>query len=101
MKPESSIIANGGWVTQQSVGRLRARAFGVLSLAWLGIALWGSHPFWSGWPQPFGGLEWWCLALVVPEPVFVILAVVFWRTEKPRIITEYRANPNYDPRNLY
>jgi len=37
----------------------------------------------------------------MPQPVFVVLAVVFLLTEQPRTITKRRPNPEYDIRKLY
>jgi len=46
-------------------------------------------------------LEWLCSALLVPQPVFVVLTIVFLLTEQPRTIVEYHPDPDYDMRNLY
>jgi len=48
-----------------------------------------------------GYLEWLCGALLVPQPVFIILAAVFLLTEQPITITEQHPNPDYDIRKLY
>ena len=101
MKSHSDIVEGGGWITRQTVGRPRARFFGFLSIIWLGVSIGASFPFWDGWPQSFGYLEWLCSALLVPQPVFVVAAVVFLLTEQPRTITETHRNPEYDIRKLY
>jgi len=101
MKLQSDIVEGGGWITRQTVGRPRARFFGFLSVIWLFISIGASFPFWDGWPQSFGYMEWLCSVLLVPHPVFVMLAVVFLLTEKPRTITEEHSNPEYDIRKLY
>ena len=101
MKSKAQIVHGGGWATRQTVGRPRARFFGLLSVIWLLVSLCASFPFWDGWPQSFGELEWLCCALLVPQPVFVVLAVVFSLTEQPHTITEKHPNPDYDIRKLY
>jgi len=101
MKSESQIVQGGGWVTTLSVGRPRARFFGFLSLIWLAVSIWASFPFWHGWPQSFGYWEWLCSALLVAQPVFIILFAIFLLNEQPRIITEQNSNSQYDPRKLY
>ena len=101
MKLRSDIVAGGGSVTRQTVGRPRARFFGFLSIIWLGVSLGASITFWDGWPKSFGYLEWLCSALLVPQPNFVVLAIFFWLTERPRTISEQHGNPDYDVRKLY
>ena len=53
------------------------------------------------WPQNFTALDWVCGLLVVPEPVFILLAIAFGLAERPQAISEYRPNPDCDPRKLY
>ena len=101
MKSSAQIVHGGGWVTRPTVGRPRARFFGFLSVIWLLVSFYASFPFLDGWPESFGYLEWLCAALLVPQPVFVILAVIFLLTEQPRTITEQQPNPDYDVRTLY
>ena len=101
MKSNEHIVAGGGWIKRQMVGRPRARFFGFLSVIWLGISICASIPFWDGWPQTFTGLDWLCSLVIVPQPVFIVLAVVFWFTEQSRTITEQHRNPDYDIRKLY
>ncbi len=101
MKSQSDIVEGGGWVTRQTVGRPRARFFGFLSVIWLGVSIWASFPFWDGWPESFGSLEWLCTTLLLPQPVFVVLGVVFLLTEQPHTMTVERPNPDYDIRKLY
>lgn len=101
MKSSTQIVHGGGWFTRQTVGRPKARFFGFLSVIWLFVSIGASFPFWDGWPQSFGYWEWLCSALLVPQPVFVILAAVFLFTEQPRTIIEQHPNPDYDIRKLY
>ena len=88
MKSQSDIVEGGGWITRQTLGRPRARLFGFLSIIWLCVSICASLP-------------WLCSVLLVPQPVFVVLAVVFLRTEQPRTITEEHPNPDHDMRKLY
>jgi hypothetical protein len=101
MKLSAQIVHGGGWVTRQIVGRPRTRFFGFLSAIWLPVSVCASFPFWDGWPQAFGELEWLCSALLAPQPVFVVFAVFFLLTERQRTIIEQRPNPDYDIRKLY
>lgn len=62
-------------------------------MLWLFVSLGASFPFWEGWPAAFGRLEWVCLALMVPQVVFGLLAVGFLLGEKPRAFVERHPNP--------
>jgi hypothetical protein len=98
----SDIVHGGGWVKCQFVGRPKTRLFVFLSLIWLGVSICASAPFWlDSWPPSFSGVEWLCLLLMLPEPVFIVLAIVFALTEQPKSITEHIPNPDYDIRKLY
>jgi len=101
MKSREQIVHGGGWVRRQTVGRPKARLLTLISVIWLGVSICASIPFWDGFPESFSGLEWLCVLLVLLEPVFIVLAVVFWLREQPRTITHRRPNPDYDMRNLY
>jgi hypothetical protein len=101
MKSNAKFVEGGGWVKRQTIGRPKTRFFGFLSIIWLGVSICGSFPFWNGWPQSFGYLEWLCVALFALLPVFAGFALVFWLTEPPRAITELHPNPDYDIRKLY
>jgi hypothetical protein len=101
MKSGTHIVHGGGWLTRQTVGRPRARFFGFLSVIWLFVSICASFPFWNGWPESFGYLELLCSALLVPQPVFAVLAIVFLLTEQPSTIVEQHPNPDYDIRKLY
>lgn len=101
MKSNAHIVDGGGWIPRQTVCRPKARFFGFLSAIWLLVSFCASFPFWNGWPESFGYLEWLCGGLLVPQPVFVILAAIFLLTEQPRTITEQHPNPDYDIGKLY
>ena len=91
----------GGCITRQTIARPRARFFGFLSVIWLGVSLCASLPFWNGWPESFGYLEWLCGALLAPQPALAGLAIVFLLTEQPRAIVEHHGNADHDIRKLY
>jgi ATP/ADP translocase len=101
MKSSTQIAHGGGWLTRQTIGRPKARFFGVLSVIWLGVSLCASLPFWSGWPQSFGYLEWLCGGLIIPLPIFIGLALFFAVTEQPRTIIKQCPNADHDLRKLY
>src|SRR6266536_2566577 len=50
MKSGAQIVYGGGWLTRQTIGRPKTRAFTFLSLIWLGVSLCVLFPFWDGWP---------------------------------------------------
>lgn len=101
MKSSIQIIEGRGWITRNTVGRPRARFCAFLSVIWLGVSLCASLPFWDGWPDSFGSLEWLCSALLVAQPIYVVLAIVFRLTEKPGSTVERNRNPDYDIGKLY
>ena len=100
MKSNTQIVHGGGWVTRQAIGRPRARFFGLLALLWLFVALCATYPFWNAWPQSFGYWEWLCVALLIPEPVFAVLAVVFFLTERSHPFVEAHHDPDSDRGSL-
>ena len=97
----SEIVAGGGWVVRQVVGRPKTRLFLSLSLAWLGVSVPASSFFLDGWPGSFSAIEFFALLLIAPHPIFIALAVWFSRTERPCIIERQLRNPDYDARKLY
>jgi hypothetical protein len=101
MKSESKIIAGGGWIIREVVGKPRARLFAAFSLGWLSVSIFASRPFWDGWPRSFGWHESLSSLLLLPEPLFQLLALVYLVVEQPRAILEKRPNPDYDIQNLY
>jgi hypothetical protein len=102
MKSRNQIVDGGGWVKSQSGGKPKTRLFAVLSVIWLGVCVSASAPFWlDDWPPSFSKAEWLCLLLMLPEPIFIVMAVKFALTEKPRNITTIIPNPDYDIRKLY
>jgi hypothetical protein len=101
MGTNAKIVEGGGWVVTQTVGRPKLRIFLWLSLIWLFVSLGASACFGDAWPRTSSGWDWLALLCILPEPVFVALAVWFWFAEQSRVVTELEPNPNYDPRNLY
>lgn len=101
MKAGSRFIAGGGWQVGAVFGRPKLRRFGMLSLAWLLVALPATVVLVNGLEAGCSALGWTCVALIVPEAVFVVLTVVYWFTETPRTFTERIPNPDCDPQNLY
>jgi hypothetical protein len=81
------ILHGGGWFEREAIGKPRARFFGFLSLAWLFVCVAALIPIWPLWHKlpPLGfTFGWLCVLLLVPEPVLVALALLFWAFEKPR-----------------
>lgn len=101
MKLGSNFVEGGGWTTCRASGRPKAQWCGLLSLLWLGVSLLSWSRFSDGWPYVFEYMDWLCIALVLPLPVFVILAVFYFFTEKPRAFMRSCRDPDYDLRNLY
>jgi hypothetical protein len=101
MKSSTQIIAGGGWMTRQMVGKPRARFFGFLSVIWLAVTIGASFPFWDGWPDSFGSGERLCSVLLVLHLVFIVLALVFLLTERPRRFAEHLPNSPRDLRKMY
>ena len=95
------LVHGGGWFTRQTIGRPKARLFTFLSIIWLCVSIPASMPFWLGLPGPFFAVHWLCTLLLLPHPVFVVLAIIFSLSERPRTITEAVPNPDRDIRNLY
>jgi hypothetical protein len=85
----AEIICGGGWRTRTVTVRCRRRArfFGFMSVAWLAL----SGPVLVGWKE---GVEvfaqWLTLALVLPHPMWVLLAIWYGLTEKPLTYSEKR-----------
>jgi hypothetical protein len=67
--------------------------FLLLSASWLVISVPALFPFLDGWPQSFEEVEVLATVLMAPHPVFFVLAVFFWRTERPRILEQHSQIP--------
>ena len=84
---EQPIIHGPMWTEPSGAGRPKTRLFGFLSLAWLGVFLPAACRLsWTvaGDPDVPAWVTWVCGAILVPEPMFVVGAVVLWFWEKPR-----------------
>lgn len=101
MKSSTHIVSGGGWIQRETTERPLTRGFGRLSLIWIGVSTGATSVFWEGWPRSFGFVEWLGAALLLAHPVFAALALVFWRTESPRLVMERQPNPDFDLRKLY
>ena len=89
MKSRPRIIEGGGWTQRQFLGKPKARLLTFLAGAWLVVAFMAALPFWNGFPEALSGWGWLNVLLIIPEPVFIGLAVVFWITEERRLITQW------------
>jgi hypothetical protein len=101
MEKPLEIVHGGGWVVWLTVGRPKTRLFLLLSASWLVVSVPALFPFLDGWPQSFEEVEVLASVLMAPHPVFVILAVFFSCTERPRIMEQHVPNPDCDPKKLY
>jgi hypothetical protein len=84
------IVHGGGWVTRETVGRRKARFFGFLSVIWFLVSATASIPFWTSWhesPLLSAEVKWLCGILLILQPVFLTLTILFRIFEKPRKIT--------------
>jgi hypothetical protein len=103
MSSISKFVYGGGSVSRQRFGRPKLRLFTLLATAWSTVS---AVPLWmllsgTAGPVELSGLPLLCFAFVLPQPVFIALAVLFCFTEQPRHWTETVGNPDYDLRNLY
>src|SRR5579872_1205199 len=92
MRTIDQVVHGGGWLTRETTGKPWTRFFGFVSLMWIGVSVCASIPFWNGWPAAFGRLEWCCVVMLVPQPIFLIAAIVFYVRERPRTFTEHFPN---------
>jgi hypothetical protein len=101
MEKPLEIVHGGGWVVRLIIGRPKTRLFLLLSASWLVVSIAALFRLLDGWPKSFSELELLATLLIVPQPVFIILATFFWCTERPRTIQQHRPNPDYDRSKLY
>ena len=82
-----SIVACGGWVVRESVGRPKMQFFACVAALWSVVAVLGAMMAWTGSvdgvPDETARLSLW---MVLPEPVLIVLALWFAFTEAPRKI---------------
>jgi hypothetical protein len=101
MNLHSHIVEGGGWITLQTVGRKRARLFGLLTGMYLPISAGALAAYAEGWPVQTGSFEWFCAGALVVQLVLAAMALFCLINEKPRTMTEHRRSPDYDMRKLY
>jgi hypothetical protein len=97
MRSHDHIVAGGGWKSKSARWE---RFFAILSLLWLSVSIVASVALYqAGWPPPFSGSQLLCILLILPEPVFIALAVRFalaeWSEDSAKL------PPPYDARKLY
>jgi hypothetical protein len=102
MSLRTKFVCGGGFVDRQVFGRRKVRRFSALATGWTAIS---AVPLWlilSGQTGPdISGLTLFCASLTVPQPVLLVLAIVYWFIEEPSSWTERVRDPEYDERNLY
>src|ERR1043166_420913 len=102
MRTSTKFVHGGGWVDRPRFGRPKLRLFATLAVGWCAVS---AVPIWtvlSGAAGPeFSVVTVLCALCVVPEPVFIALAVFFYLREQPRPWTERVRNPDVDPHNCY
>ncbi len=83
----SAEIMPHGWMARETLGRPRARFCGFLAVIWATVSIIAALLLWQGLDTPelaeIRRLAW---LLLLPEPVFIGLAVFFRLTEAPRAI---------------
>ena len=89
MKSRVRIIEGGGWTQRQYLGKPKARFLTFLAGGWFAVAFTALLPFLGNVPASISGWGWWSGLLIIPEPVFIVLAVVYWITEERCLITEW------------
>jgi hypothetical protein len=74
-----------GWMAREITARPKARFFGFLAVIWAAVALIGALLLWLGTPGTESGeirrLAW---LILIPEPIFLSLAIFFRLVEHPR-----------------
>ena len=102
MNLSSRFVCEGGSVVRRRFGRPKLRIFATLGIGWSAVS---AVPIWGIFSTPAGAEFWWiklaCSAFVLPQPIFIGLALLFLFIERPREWTESVDDPNYDPRNVY
>lgn len=74
-----------GWMAPETTARPKARFFTFLSVIWAGVALIGGLLLSPGEPASGSSeLSYIAWLMLVPEPIFVGLAIYFRLVERPR-----------------
>lgn len=87
MSSKSQIVAGGGYLVREFIGRPKFRLFCFIALLWLPVTFLFSLPLWSG--EEFIEFGWLCWLFVIVEPILVALALFFRFTESPRNVVEH------------
>ena len=93
MRSATQIVHDGGWIPKQAYGKPRARLFAFLAVIWTFVSAAASFPFWAGWPEPLTYLEVLCIALMLPQPAFIILSIWYLLNEHARTTIEHHYRP--------
>jgi hypothetical protein len=94
-------VAGGGWFTRQALVRPKARFFTYVAVLWPLVPVLGTWLVFLGSSGDVLPSFWLPVALALPEPIFIILAVVFWFAEEARSVEVREPNPDFDLRKLY
>jgi predicted membrane channel-forming protein YqfA (hemolysin III family) len=93
------IVFNGGWIFQRKHGRPKLRFFIFLTVIWSFVSV---VPFiFLANDVGDSALKLLFYGLILPQPIFLLVAAYFWWKEKPREWDERVPNPDYKLRNLY
>jgi hypothetical protein len=90
---DGGIIHSGGWSVCATTVRPKMDCCLGLSILWIGVSFLASMPFWDGWPDTFGAVQWLGLLLLVPHPVLLGASVYFFFTDPPKPETQPAAQP--------
>ena len=74
-----------GWMAREITARPKARFFGFLAVIWAAVALIGALLLWLGTPDTeLGEIRRLAWLFLIPEPIFLSLAIFFRLVERPR-----------------
>jgi hypothetical protein len=94
-------IENRGWISRKTTFRPMTRLFTVLSVGWFLISPTPVTLLLSQQIASASSLGVLCWMLILPHPIFILLAVAFRWTEPARTIKQKLPDPNYDLRRMY
>lgn len=92
----SKIIANRGWIKRRGVIRPKTRLFTVLSLIWCAVSVTPARLLILHQVASISDIGFVCWTLILPHPVFILLALFFRLTERETIVEQMIPDPNYD-----
>ena len=67
--------------------------FAFLAVIWSFVSVGASFPFWTGWPEPLTHIDLLCLALILPQPAFIVLSIWLLLKEPARTTVEHHYSP--------